>query len=169
VCFLTSRIHEFVYSFTRTLAPLAQLWSHFLTLIHSHTHSHTLTLTLALTHTDTSKPHSFTHTRARSYVCGTSSTNSGLTVSMVKDGGGAGDYALEAGALVLADQGVCCIDEFDKMAADHQVSVRVSVCGEERSRRGQWGLRSRSLDHFCLLLAFVCACLCLCISHSVPL
>ncbi|CAA6656870.1 unnamed protein product [Spirodela intermedia] len=53
------------------------------------------------------------------YVCGNATTNAGLTVAVVKDPMTSG-YAFEAGAMVLADHGLCCIDEFDKMTAEHQ-------------------------------------------------
>ena len=38
------------------------------------------------------------------YVCGNTTTTSGLTVTLSKDSS-SGDFALEAGALVLGDQG----------------------------------------------------------------
>jgi DNA helicase MCM8 len=52
------------------------------------------------------------------YVSGGYSSTAGLTVTVLKEKG-SGDFVLEAGALVLGDQGIAAIDEFDKMRPQH--------------------------------------------------
>ena len=49
------------------------------------------------------------------YVSGKSATGAGLTASVVKDEFLKG-WALEAGAMVLANKGIVCVDEIDKMS-----------------------------------------------------
>ena len=51
------------------------------------------------------------------YVSGKGASAAGLTASVVKDEFLRG-YALEAGALVLTNKGICCIDELDKMSKE---------------------------------------------------
>jgi DNA replicative helicase MCM subunit Mcm2 (Cdc46/Mcm family) len=57
------------------------------------------------------------------YVGGKGATAAGLTATVVKDEEFGGGWMLEAGAMVLANKGILCVDEFDKMSKDDQIAM----------------------------------------------
>ncbi len=61
------------------------------------------------------------------YTSGKSSSAAGLTAAAVRDEMADGRWTLEAGALVLADKGLCAVDEIDKMNKNDQSSMHEAM------------------------------------------
>ena len=60
------------------------------------------------------------------YVSGKGASGAGLTAAVVKDEF-LGGWSLEAGALVLANQGICIIDELDKMTKEDRAAMHEAL------------------------------------------
>ncbi len=63
------------------------------------------------------------------FISGKGVSGAGLTASVVRDEF-LGGFSLEAGALVLTNMGVCCIDELDKMSKEDTAAMHEALEGQ---------------------------------------
>jgi len=81
---------------------------------------------------------------------GVGTTSAGLTCAAVRDGNNSSkQYTLEAGALVLADRGVCCIDEFGCIRGEDRAAIHE---GKFQTNKTMPCLISTHVSHDCHIL-----------------
>ena len=87
------------------------------------------------------------------FTSGKGSSAAGLTAAVVSDKDFAGDdkYTLKAGALVLADNGMACVDELDKMS-DNDRSALHEALEQQRISVNKAGINA-TLQSRCSMLA----------------
>ena len=85
------------------------------------------------------------------FTTGGGTSAAGLTAAAVRDAFSDGRFSLEAGALVLADMGLCAVDEFDKMSSEDRGSMHEAM-EQQRININKGGV-SATMPTRCAVLA----------------